>query len=266
MTDFNFNIEQGGVEVKIADEKQGLFGRFKKRAHIDITQLSGREKTFAISLSRIRAQDREGQHHQLKPNSLWLDHWMVSRLDDLSARVLGLPPKLKGIEFHAEMSGTIGSERFSLDWRWERAGRTIQLSRTGAIVDNSNGPMRLPGPIYDAIMLSASFDSGKSLPEHWRALSDFRTAIGLAANDGIASPDGYLQKVEIVSCDKVGLALDPEDPFDFAPLPFVAAQLTSGEQPSKRRLRFPDRNWWNSNAKRVLAERSQPTRLARTDL
>jgi superfamily II DNA or RNA helicase len=233
MTSFRFDIEQDGVRVKISDEKKGLFGRFKKRAPINIERLSGHEKTFAISLARIRAQDREGKHHKLTSDSLWLDHWMISRLDDLSSRVLGLPRKLEGIEFHAEMSGTIGSERFSLDWRWERAGRTIRMTRTGAIVDDGNGPMRLPSPIYDAIMLSASFDSGKALPEHWRALSDFRAAIGLGEEDGIASPDGYLQKVQIVPCDKVGLALDPDDPFGFAPLPFVAARLKEGEQPSE---------------------------------
>ena len=158
---------------------------------------------------------------------------MVSRIDDLSAHVLGLPRKLKGIEFHAEMSGTIGSDRFSLDWKWERAGRSIHLSRTGAIVDDGNGPMRLPGPIYDAIILSASFDNGKALPEHWRALSDFRAALGSVEDEGIASPHGYLQKIEIVPCDKVGLALDPDDPFGFAPLPFVAGQLGVGELPSE---------------------------------
>ncbi len=233
MMDFRFDIEQDGVRVKISDEKKGLFGRFKKRDPIDFTRLSRSDKTFAISLSRLRAQDREGKHHQLTSDSLWLDHWMVSRLDDLSSRVLGLPRKLDGIEFHAEMSGTIGSERFSLDWRWERAGRTIHMTRTGAIVDDGNSHMRLPGPIYDAIMLSASFDSGKALPEHWRALSDFRAAIGLVEEDGIASPDGYLRKIEIVPCDKVGLALDPDDPFGFAPLPFVAARLGEGQQASE---------------------------------
>ncbi|GAA3874427.1 DEAD/DEAH box helicase [Celeribacter arenosi] len=233
MTDFQFDIENEGVCIRASGKKDGLFGLFQKREAIDLTQLAGSERTLAIALSRIRAIDCEDKHHRLNAEGLWLDHWMVSRLDDLSANVLGLPKRLSGVEFHAEMNGNIGSDRFSLDWRWDRAGRTIRLTRTGAIVDDGSSLMRLPGPIYDAIVLSGAFDNGRPLPEHWRALSEFRAAIGAVEEKGLARPDGYLRKVEIVTCDKVGLALVPDDPLGFAPLPFVGARLDVNEQPSE---------------------------------
>lgn len=233
MHEFQFDIEENGLRVRISHQKAGLFARFRKREPVDLKTLAGAERTLAIALSRIRALDRDTDHHELSADNLWLDHWMVSRLDDMSASVLGIPQKLSGVVFHAEMRGSLGSESFALQWWWERDKRQIRLNRTGAIVETGGVCMRLPAQIYDAIILSEAFDSGRPLPEHWRALSEFRAALGDLEDDGLTRPERYLEKVEIVACDKVGLAVDPEDPLGFAPLPFVSQQIRQGEMASE---------------------------------
>lgn len=233
MSDFRFDVDEQGLRVRITDQKAGLFGRFRKREPVDFTKLAGTERTLAIALSRIRALDRDGEHHELTTETLWLDHWIVSRLDDMAASVLGVPGKLSGVVFHAEMRGSIGSESFALEWWWERDERQIRLNRTGAIVEVGGVFMRLPAQIYDAIILSEAFDSGRPLPAHWRALSDFRAALGDLEEDGLTLPELYLRKVEIVACDKVGLAIDPDDPLGFAPLPFVSRKIPQGEMASE---------------------------------
>ncbi len=233
MSEFRFVVDSQGLQIKIAEKKAGLFGRFRKREPVDLSTLVGSEKTLAIALSRIRALDRDGEHHKLSGDRLWLDHWIVSRLDDMSAAVLGVPGKISGVVFHAEMRGSLGSESFSLEWWWERDERQIRVNRTGAIVELGGTFMRLPAQIYDAILLSEAFDSGCPLPDHWRALSEFRASLGDLEEDGLTQPELYLRKVEIVSCDKVGLAVDPDDPLGFAPLPFVSHHIPQGEMASE---------------------------------
>lgn len=233
MNEFRYLVEEQGLRIRIAEQKAGLFGRFRKREAVDLSTLAGTEKTLAIALSRIRALDKDGEHHELSGDNLWLDHWMVSRLDDMSAAVLGVPGKISGVVFHAEMRGSLGSESFSLEWWWERDERQIRVNRTGAIVELGGTFMRLPAQIFDAILLSEAFDSGRPLPDHWRALSEFRAALGDLEEDGLTQPELYLRKVEIVSCDKVGLAIDPDDPLGFSPLPFVSHSIPHGEMASE---------------------------------
>ncbi|MCB1569443.1 MAG: hypothetical protein KDI69_11585, partial [Xanthomonadales bacterium] len=233
MTTFTSQLDEQGLWIGIAEERRGLLTRFRKRDRVDFDRLSREDKTLAIVLARLRGLDRDGEHHELTAEHVFLDHWLISRADDLTASVLGLPPRLSGIEFHAEMRGVIGNPSFALDWWWEAGGRQVALTRTGAVVDVGAGRMRLPDQIFDAIELSRAFDSGAPLEAHWRALADFRAALGDSDHDSPARPEGLLRKVAIVTCDRVGLALDPEDPTRFSPLPFVSHALAAGEQPSE---------------------------------
>lgn len=233
MTKFISRLDDKGIHLEIADPKRGLLDRFRRRERLDFDRLRTEDKAFAIALARLRGLDRDGLHHQLAVDHVFLDHWMIARTDDMSAAVLGLPTRLAGVEFHAEMRGVIGSPSFALDWWWEAGGRRTVISRVGAVVEYGDRRMRLPEQIHDAIVLSAAFDSGAPLEVHWRALAEFRAALGEVEGEGIATPEGFLRQVTIVSCERVGLALDPDDPLGFAPLPFVSGYSSSEALPSE---------------------------------
>jgi superfamily II DNA or RNA helicase len=233
MTDFAFSVDEHGGRVQIAEKARGLLDRFRRREPINFDTLKASDKAVAIALARLRGLDRDGQHHTFGQDQITLDHWLLSRVDDFSAAALQLPKRLSGFEFHAEMRGNIGSPRFALEWWWEQGGRQVQLNRSGAVVRNGHDTMRLPGPIFDAIELSRAFDGAAPLAKHWEALANFRNMLGMAHNEG-ARPEGFLQRVEIVSCDKIGLAVDDEDPLAFAPMPFLSTQLRDGEEASEK--------------------------------
>ncbi|WP_420419743.1 DEAD/DEAH box helicase [Pacificispira sp.] len=231
MSRFTFTLSEDGGQLAVADERRGLFDRFRRRDRIDFDSLTRSDRTLAIALARIRGLDRDGKHHRYASDTLFLDHWMLSRLDDFSANALELPRRLADFSFHAEMRGTVGSPRFAFDWWWEKGRRKVQLTRIGAVVQSGSHRMRLPAPIYDAIELSKEFDSASPLPEHWAALARFRSAIGMAEDDGAAA-EGFLNRVEIVSCDRIGLAVDPDDPLAFAPVPFSSKDLREDDSAS----------------------------------
>lgn len=231
MNKFEFTVDADGGHLHIAKERRGLMDRFRRRTYVDFDNLKTSDRTFAISLARIRGLDRDGNHHRFEADTLFLDHWMLSRVDDFSANVLGLPDRLSGFEFHAQMRGTVGSQRFALEWWWEKDGRQVQLNRIGSVVQSGSQKMRLPAPIFDAIELSKAFDSNAPLPEHWNALAQFRNSIGMVEDDS-ARPEGFLKQIEIVSCDRIGLAVDENDPSAFAPMPFTSNQLGEDDIPS----------------------------------
>ncbi|WP_085586277.1 DEAD/DEAH box helicase [Thalassospira mesophila] len=224
MNRFQFTVDTNGGLLSVAQERKGLMDRFRRRERVDFDSLKTSDRVFAITLARIRGLDRDNNHHRFEADTLFLDHWMLSRVDDFSARVLGLPPRLSGFDFHAATPATVGSKRFALEWWWEKGGRQVQLNRIGSIVQSGSKRMRLPAPIFDAIELSKSFNSSAPLPEHWEALARFRKAIGMVEGDG-AQPEGFLKHIEIVSCDRVGLSIDETNPSSFAPIPFTSSQL-----------------------------------------
>ncbi|RVU33944.1 DEAD/DEAH box helicase [Hwanghaeella grinnelliae] len=231
MSRFAFTVDDDGGHLAIADGRRGLLDRFRRRERIDFDALTASDRALAIALARIRALDRDSEHYRFETDSLFFDHWMLSRIDDMSGSVLDLPKRTSGIEFHAEMQGTVGSSRFSLDWWWEKEGRQVQLKRVGAIVQIGSERMRLPAPIFDAIALSAAFDSGAPLTSHWAALAEFRKSIGMA-DEKIARAEGFLERIEIVSCDRVGLDVGAAGTLDFAPMPFSSAELGENQTAS----------------------------------
>lgn len=231
MNKFEFAVDADGGYLHIAKERRGLMERFRRRTHVNFDSLKTSDRTFAISLARIRGLDRDGNHHRFEADTLFLDHWMLSRVDDFSANVLGLPDRLSGFEFHAQMRGTVGSQRFALEWWWEKGGRQVQLNRNGSVVQSGSKQMRMPAPIFDAIELSKAFDSAAPLPEHWNALAQFCNAIGMVEDDS-AQPEGFLKKIEIISCDRIGLSVDENDSSAFAPMPFTSNQLGENDLPS----------------------------------
>jgi len=224
MTDLSYTLDPEGLRLVLDDKALGFFNRFRRRQKIDFQSLADNDRPIAFALARLRGLDADGTRHRIDTEGMFLDHWLLSRLDDRTAAALRLPKRLSGIEFHAETRGTLGNPRFVLDWWWDRNGRQVRLNRVGAIVEVEGSYQRLPAPIFDAIEISRVFDSSAPLPEHWAALARFREALNLGEPEG-ARPEGFLRRVSIVTCDRVGLDMDAADPLSFAPLPFVGNTL-----------------------------------------
>lgn len=184
-----------------------------------------------MALARVRVLDRDGREHTLEGNELRLSHRLVAELDSFSANAFGLPPLVSGHIFKAAIRGSLGNPDFHLDWWWERGGQTRPLRRIGSIVEGSTGPMRLPGPIYKAIEIAESFDPTSPLADHWLALGEFRRSLGAEAPDGSVSLDGALDRIEIITSDRVGLQVDDEDDSKFEAVPFVGSGLSDDSQP-----------------------------------
>lgn len=231
MSKYSLSVAEDGVRLRLAEQKQGMLGIFRRRQQINLDVLRSTDRALAIALARIRGLDRDGVHHRIEPDGLFLDHRLLTKVDDFSARILELPGRLTGYEFHAETSGTVGNQRFSLDWWWERDGRQIRLERTGAVVDIGGKLLRLPEPIYEAIELSRTFDSSTPLPAHWEALARFRESIGMMDVDSVV-PEGVLKRIEIITCDRVGLSFDASNPLNFAPIPFRSERLADDSNAS----------------------------------
>lgn len=224
MTDFSSTVNENGIRVAVDEHSQGFFDRFRRRQKVDFHALTENDRALALAVATLRGLDPDGKHHHVNADGLFLDHWLLSRVDDYSSAVLKLPERLSGVEFHAETVGTVGSARFSLEWWWVRDGRQVRLNRTGAVLAVGNNRMRLPAPIYDAIEIADKFDSRSPLTTHWAALARYRSAL-LGAEQDWVRPEPFLSHISIVSCDRVGIGFDPEDPSVFGPVPFVSCLL-----------------------------------------
>lgn len=226
---FSFSYDSEGCTLRLSDAPRGIIARLWAKPQHDLRTLPRDERGVAMALARLRVLDRDGREHRVEQDRIWLSHRLVSELDASSSRTLGLPPLVSRYVFKAAMRGSLGSTDFRLDWWWERGGRTVPLCRVGAVVKDADGPMRIPAPILRAIDISESFDPTRPLPDHWLALGEFRRILGAEPeNIGL---EGLLEDIEIVTCDRVGLQLDPDDDTRFDALPFVGSSLPYDAQP-----------------------------------
>lgn len=197
-----------------------------------------------MALARLRVLDRESKEHTINEDELCISHRLVAELDAFSAKALGLPKLINGYVFKAEMRGSLGGSDFQLVWWWERGGRTRPLQRTGAIVEDRNGFMRLPAPILRAIEIADAFDARRPLPDHWLALGEFRRVLGGDAAEGMIGLDGALGKIEVITSDRIGLQLDDGDDSTFDAVPFVGSDLENnlekGAQPDSANAPIKD--------------------------
>lgn len=230
---FSFTALEG--ILSIAQPRRGWFSALRSRPRQDLNHLPREEREVAIALARLRVLDREGREHSIEDGAIRLSHRLLSKLDGSSAKSLGLPPFLTHYVFKAKMRGLLGNPDFCLDWWWEKNGKVVPLHRVGALVEDANGPMRLPAQIYNAIGIAEALDPTKPLQDHWLALGEFRRCLGIesAVGAGRVHLEGALEAIEIITCDRVGLAVDPSDDTMFDAVPFVGETLGANEQPSQ---------------------------------
>jgi superfamily II DNA or RNA helicase len=223
---FTFIADAGGCTLSVVQPRRGLLSFFGTRRMHDLAALPREERTVAMAMARLRVLDRDQREHVVNGESIRLSHRLVAALDSGSARALGLPGLNTRYVFKAAMRGSLGNPDFRLDWWWEKGGRRVPLSRTGALVNDDTGWQRIAAPIFKAIGVAEGFDPGRPLQDHWLALGAFRRALGIEEVENTAiGLDGALSHIEIISCDRVGLDFDDMDDSRFAPLPFVNADL-----------------------------------------
>lgn len=229
---FAFAYDADGCTLRPAVARRGILGRLRSRPRHNLHSLPKEEREVAMAVARLRVLDRDGRHHKVDEDGIWLSHMLASELDARSAQTLGLPPLLSRFVFKAAMRGSVGSVDFRLDWWWERSGRTIPLRRTGAVIEGApEGLMRIPAPIMRAISVAQTFDPSLPLPDHWLALGEFRRSLGIDHPD--VELEGLLENIEIITCDRVGLDVDLSDDSRFDVLPFVSQGLAEDAQPSE---------------------------------
>ncbi len=230
---FTFAFDTSGCSLSVEQPRRGWLSFLRSHPRHDLKSLPREEREVAMALARLRVLDRDGREHSIGDGEIRLSHRLVSELDGPSAKALGLPVLLTRYTFKAAMRGSLGNADFRLEWWWEKGGKVTPLRREGAIVVDPSGPMRLPAQIFRAIEIAEAFDPNRPLQDHWLALGEFRRALGIEAADRDARMDieGALDAIEIVTCDRVGLTVDPDDDSAFDILPFVGEKLAAGEQP-----------------------------------
>jgi hypothetical protein len=230
---FTFTHDVTGGSLSIVQPRRGWLAALRARPRHDLTHLPREEREVAMALARLHVLDRDGREHSIEEGAVRLSHRLLSEVDGATARVLGLPPLVTRYVFKAAMRGSLGNPDFRLDWWWEKGGKVVALRRVGAVIEGDTGLMRLPSQIYRAIGIAEAFDPTRPLQDHWLVLGDFRRALGIESseNGGRIDLEGALEAIEIVTCDRVGLAVDPDDDTAFDVAPFIGDKLTAGEQP-----------------------------------
>ncbi|WP_054210687.1 DEAD/DEAH box helicase [Bosea vaviloviae] len=219
---FTFSFDQSGGELRLAEEKRGLFGFLRRRGTRDLLALPKEDRALGMAVARLHALDRDGREHDVTATSLRLSHRLLAQLDSATARALGLPPLLTGYVFKAALRGSLGSPNFRIDWWWARGEKTIPLRRVGAVVETVDGPARLPPPILQAIEVAESFDPKSPIADHWLTVGRFRTALGTDNDPAVAfDQEGLLGEIEVVTCECVGLQLFDADDARFEALPLA---------------------------------------------
>ena len=262
--EFTFSFDGDGCRLALKQPRRGLLNSLRSQPRYNLNALPKDERNISMALARLRVLDRETREHKIDESEIWISHHLASELDAFSAAALGLPKLLNRYVFKAEMRGGLGSPDFRIVWGWERGGRPRPLRRTGAIVEDSDGLMRLPTPILRAIEIADAFDPHSPLQDHWLALGKFRRALGADLAEGSIGLDGALGKIEVITSDRVGLQLSDGDDSTFNAVPFVGADLEKDlekdEQPDTTNAPIKDQEL-SEFQKQVRERGAQPAYL-----
>ena len=130
-----------------------------------------------------------------------------------------------------ETQGVIGEPGFKLITRWLESERFVPTRRQGAFLTSAHGEFLIPEPLFSAIELAQRFDASTvELPDHWRALADFRRLIDPDSSDSDSRPrmSDFLRKLRVYTGAALSLALcqDANGEVDFDPVLFDADAIT----------------------------------------
>ena len=148
-----------------------------KPLHRSFTDLAPEDRDLLFAIGDLRAWgDTHPDDVKIETDHLRISHDAAASLSSPAAEALGLPPAVD-LMLKTDVTGVLGRPDFRLYYEWSRNGRREIPNRTGAILNTSDGPRRLPLWMKRALDLADTFDPTQPMEDHWRALADFRRAI-----------------------------------------------------------------------------------------
>lgn len=230
---FDFGFDSEGVTLTVHQQESGFLKRLLSRPteqRLEDLSRSDRDLLFAIADLRLVAE-RHPDSLLIHETSIWMSHDLAADLAAHTADTLGLPP-IVDLIFKTDAEGVPGQDQFRLRHEWLRLGEKQVVSRTGAILNTSEGLRRLPRWLLDAVKVSEDFKPGSDLHTHWEALARFRQALEPSFHQGDASASAqiamsdFLRRLHVQIADgfsimPTGSDIDPE----FEVVPFSRKSL-----------------------------------------
>lgn len=157
------------------DGKQVVFTNANQR--VDDWVAGSAARCGALAALRSFADEHPGAV-TFEPDRIVAGHAAIASLSISQARAMSLPDRPPYV-LAADTSGVIGSPSFELTTRWLAGNTPLATQRDGAFLQTGDGSFLIPEPLFSALELADSFESGAhDLPGHWAALSEFRSLLG----------------------------------------------------------------------------------------
>lgn len=233
---FDFRFDRNGIRLTFKGTGEGLLQRFfarHKKRNLEKLAPSDRDLILALADLRALASD-DTEELAIGSDHICLSHRLAAALPGETAQILGLPP-LVDLTLKTDSEGLVGSPNFRLKAEWFKNGQRQLPHRTGAILETSSGPRRLPLWIMEAIEVAETFRPGGSDIDHWGALSRFRQAldpgvhIADSSNAARISMTDFLSGLQVRVADRLSIAANKESD-DFEVLPFSGRRLADAAE------------------------------------
>ncbi len=237
-----------GVQITVASDRGGLFGRLLPQKMADLDALPPSEQPLAFAIADLRAMaDEMGESLLIESDTISLSHRLAAAVDGETGSVLGLPP-LTDLTMRTDAEGVLGTATFRLRVDWLRGGQVRTPRRTGAILETDRGPQRLPLWMLDALAVAETYRAGTDDAVQWEALARFRKAlepgVELSGDRTAArvSMTDFLSGLEVTLADRFSISPDTQGN-DFSVVPFAADRLEAeGGAPSESMSELADAN------------------------
>lgn len=229
-TMFDLHFDPQAIGLTLKQTGNGIIQRFAIRKNKrDLEHLPPADRDLIIALADLRARAENESDYEIQPDQIRLSHRLAAGLSSETAQILGLPP-LVDLTLRTDAEGLVGSPNFRLKAEWFKNGQKQLPRRTGAILETSSGPRRLPLWLMEALDVAETFQPGGSDIDHWGALSRFRQALDpgvrLGDKDHAAkvSMTDFLSGLQVRLADRLSIAAN-DDGDDFEVLPFDGRRL-----------------------------------------
>jgi superfamily II DNA or RNA helicase len=228
---FDLHFDQRAIRLTLKATSDGLLQRLlaptKRR---DLERLLPTDRDLILALADLRAlAEDDAEELDIGSDHILLSHRLAAALPSETAEVLGLPP-LVDLILRTDAEGLVGSPNFRLKAEWFKNGQRQTPRRTGAILETSSGPRRLPLWILEAVEVAETFKPGVGDIDHWGALSRFRQALDpgvRVADSAVAarvSMTDFLSGLQVRIADRLSIAAN-KDADDFEVLPFHGRRI-----------------------------------------
>lgn len=226
---FSLTYDAGFVTLTLQDGRR-LLSRLTSRI-TDLDRLPPEERELLYCIADLRSfADELGDTVEVGGQRIRMSHRLVAALPSKTAQTIGLPP-IVDLTFRTDVEGVIGSPSFRLRHEWSKAGRRQVPTRTGAILETSEGPRRIPLWLLEAVEVAENFrPGGGDDVSHWEALARFRQALDPGVRISTEGDAAKISMTDFLSGLSVNLAdrfsISPNaDGSDFDVVPFSGKRL-----------------------------------------